>query len=193
MSGHVVGKEKLSSSLSLCGEIQGLLELEDEHLFIEQPHKDKKELGCDMWFTKKSETDFNQNRTCENEYMIIAKDRATSHIGAVRLERGDLLATRTSLPELQASSHPRKHFVATARAGAGPTAAPGANHAFPTSQTLSWLPTRSTRFSTARREFTTRDMRIRGGNSTPFKKNGEGFQIYKNRKNDFEKVENHKR
>jgi len=48
MTGHVVGKEKLSSSLSLCGEIQGLLELEDEHLFIEQPNKDKKELGCDM-------------------------------------------------------------------------------------------------------------------------------------------------
>ena len=112
--------------------------------------------------------------------MIIAKDRATSHIGAVRLERGDLLATstsrRTTLPALQASSHPRKHFVATARAGAAPTAAPGVNHAFPTSQTLSWLPTRSTRFSTARREFTTRDMRIRGGNNTRFKKNGEGFQ-----------------
>lgn len=48
MTGHVVGKEKLSTSLSLCGEVQGLLELDDEHWFIEQPHPDEKELGCDM-------------------------------------------------------------------------------------------------------------------------------------------------
>ncbi|CAG5112320.1 Oidioi.mRNA.OKI2018_I69.chr2.g6547.t1.cds [Oikopleura dioica] len=42
MTGHVVGKEKLSTSLSLCGEVQGLLELDDEHWFIEQPHPDEK-------------------------------------------------------------------------------------------------------------------------------------------------------
>lgn len=66
--------------------------------------------------------------------MIIAKDRATLHIGAVRFgqveQEETLTIRRTTLPEA-----PRKHFAAIASAGVRPKLASVENHAYPTSQT----------------------------------------------------------